>query len=523
VFRSAAEVRHVGEVETREGLVRTWEDCTAGGELQLEVVDVLGLAEIYTLDEMDAGKHDGEWDQGARCDSWDRFLGEGFVVRAGKKRQRAGDDPVKQFEVTHAPWCKEGTPENPLFVVRREGFHLNNENLVFYSAPVIFYNDAFNCFGMGNKHSVGGSYFGWPWRTQAVQRLKRQTHVGTLASTGACCQGEIGLQCEILGLLQRGCVGECMLTDDDGTTYLQEVFVRGGLLMWCGDGPGRAKNLGSKACNHFSRFPCPYCMVEQRDDAFGGDLGDPQYDVVANRRTWGQITEGFATLESLSDDPSEQTRRSMELGLVAPDATGLPLPLYDTMLIVPTEAVPVERLHFDALGSCQLCQVFLLEMLSTRGRRLVSAVMSQTPSLLYPAGTERLKDIVTNYSSLTGSDKWTLQSIMLLVFRPVLQDVRAMKKNMKRHDINDLREIWGTDGKVLEVLQQLVQVASHLSFAVRAPSHNDIELSQLDLLARDVVGFYSKVMGRTGSRPTIHSILHTSEAIRAHGTDVARN
>lgn len=61
------------------------------------------------------------------------------------------------------------------------------------------------------------------------------------------------------------------------------------------------------------------------------------------------------------------------------------------------------------------------------------------------------------------------------------------KKNMKRQDINDLREIWGTDGKVLEVLQQLVQVASHLSFAVRAPSHNDLELSQLDLLARDVV------------------------------------
>ncbi|CBN75890.1 hypothetical protein Esi_0186_0058 [Ectocarpus siliculosus] len=144
--------------------------------------------------------------------------------------------------------------------------------------------------------------------------------------------------------------------------------------------------------------------------------------------------------------------------------------------------------------------------------------MSQTPSLLYPAGTERLKDIVSNYSSLTGSDKWTLQSIMLLVFRPVL----VMKKNMKRQDVNDLREMWGTDGKVLEVLQQLVQVASHLSYAVRAPSHNDRELSQLDLLARDVVGFYSKVMGRTGSRPTIHSILHTTEAIRAHGEDGAK-
>ncbi|CAM9764312.1 unnamed protein product, partial [Ectocarpus sp. 4 AP-2014] len=142
---------------------------------------------------------------------------------------------------------------------------------------------------------------------------------------------------------------------------------------------------------------------------------------------------------------------------------------------------------------------------------------------LYPAGTERLKDIVTNYSSLTGSDKWTLQSIMLLVFRPVLQDLRAMKKNMKRQDINDLREIWGTDGKVLEVLQQVVQVASHLSFAVRAPSHNDLEVSRLDLLARDVVGFYSKVVGRTGSRSAIHSILRTTEAIRAHGKDGVKN
>ncbi|CBJ31804.1 expressed unknown protein [Ectocarpus siliculosus] len=66
MFRSAAEVRHVGETETRGGLLRTWEDCTVGGELLLEVDDVLGLAEIYTVDEMDADKHDGEWDQGAR-------------------------------------------------------------------------------------------------------------------------------------------------------------------------------------------------------------------------------------------------------------------------------------------------------------------------------------------------------------------------------------------------------------------------------------------------------------------------
>ncbi|CAN0333794.1 unnamed protein product, partial [Scytosiphon promiscuus] len=134
-----------------------------------------------------------------------------------------------------------------------------------------------------------------------------------------------------------------------------------------------------------------------------------------------------------------------------------------------------------------------------------------------PPGTEQLKDIVTNYSSLTGSDKWTLQSMMLLIFRVVLADVDAMVSHMKKGAIKGLKAIWGTHQSVLEALQGVIKVSSHLSFAVRAPSHNDDELKNLDLLARDVVGFYSQVMGRTGARPTIHSILHTVEAVRLHG------
>ncbi|CAN0332590.1 unnamed protein product, partial [Scytosiphon promiscuus] len=148
------------------------------------------------------------------------------------------------------------------------------------------YNDAFNAFGLGNKHSIGGSYIGWPWRNQAVQRLKRQTHVATLASAGTCCQGEIGLQCEILGLLQQGCVGDCRLAPGGGSTLAEEVFVRGGLLLWCGDGQRRAKCLGSKGPNHFSWFPCPYCTVRQRQDDSGGDLGNARFDVDANQRVW---------------------------------------------------------------------------------------------------------------------------------------------------------------------------------------------------------------------------------------------
>lgn len=44
-------------------------------------------------------------------------------------------------------------------------------------------------------------------------------------------------------------------------------------------------------------------------------------------------------------------------------------------------------------------------------------------------------------------------------------------------------------------------------------------------MTRDVFAFqvevFSKVMGRTGSRPTIHSILHAVEAIRLHGESVS--
>ncbi|CAN0450034.1 unnamed protein product, partial [Pylaiella littoralis] len=139
--------------------------------------------------------------------------------------------------------------------------------------------------------------------------------------------------------------------------------------------------------------------------------------------------------------------------------------------------------------------------------------MAQEAGQLYPPGTNQLKDIVANYSSLTGSDKWTLQSIMFLVFRPVLEDRRCMK----RQELTDLLDIWGTWEKVLDVLRGLIQARSHLSFAVRAPSYNGLELENLDLLARDVVGFYAKVMGRRGARPTIHSILHVTDTIREHG------
>eukprot|EP00752_Nemacystus_decipiens_P012290 g10896.t1 len=357
LFRTVAEMRDVGEEERRGGLLRVWEDCTPSSHMELEATNVLGLVEMESPQNPNG---DGE-----HSFPWDRYHAEGFATAAGNKRRHQRDAMLKPFKVLESPWHAEGPADKPLFGLRHQGVHLNDMNLPFYSAPVVFSCDAFNAWGLGNK----------------------------------------------------------------------------------------------------------------RDDETGGDLGNPQFDIEKHRRHWGQMMEGFSELEALEDDPHGQEERSKELGLAAPDASGLKLPLYHAMRIVPTEHLPVERLHFDAL----------------------------------------LKDILTDYPSLTGSDKWTLQSIMLLVFRVVLQDVSSMRKNMKKRDVKALRAEWGTYDSVLGALRTLIQMVSLLSFALRAPSYNDEELRQLDSLARDAVGAFAQIMGRTGSRPTIHSMLHTVEAIRLHG------
>ena len=76
-------------------------------------------------------------------------------------------------------------------------------------------------------------------------------------------------------------------------------------------------------------------------------------------------------------------------------------------------------------GQLALAQKYALSVLNSAGKRMVSATVREGTTL-YPPGEDRLKNIVTNYTSLTGSDKWLLGSIMLLVFRPLLVDVEAM-------------------------------------------------------------------------------------------------
>lgn len=73
-----------------------------------------------------------------------------------------------------------------------------------------------------------------------------------------------------------------------------------------------------------------------------------------------------------------------------------------------------------------LIQSDILSGLNMEGKRLISAIVREHGNAIYPPHEKPLKDIVCSYSSLTGSNKWLLSSIMLLVFRLVLQSPASM-------------------------------------------------------------------------------------------------
>lgn len=161
LFRAAAEVQGVVEAESPTGLTRVWEDATAKQNyVRIPVSAILDVCEIYSSEDTQANKHAGDWDLGVRSTSWGGYLGEGFV-RAKRRRRRRGGDVLKPFEVFCEAWSRGGTPEEAMFSLRGEGIHHNNGNEVFFSAPVTFYSDAFNVWGMGNKvgllpRNIGG-------------------------------------------------------------------------------------------------------------------------------------------------------------------------------------------------------------------------------------------------------------------------------------------------------------------------------------------------------------------------------
>ena len=131
-----------------------------------------------------------------------------------------------------------------------------------------------------------------------------------------------------------------------------QVSLRGGLLIFIADSPRRALVLCEKHPNAFSLHPCPYCMVKQvEDEPKGGGLGDAQFDIDKNRRTLGQMKDGWRRLDALPNNSNEQRELSKDLGLVV-DSANRGRPLVDKMLLNTILHVPVERLHADAIVSC---------------------------------------------------------------------------------------------------------------------------------------------------------------------------
>lgn len=82
------------------------------------------------------------------------------------------------------------------------------------------------CIPSCDIHSIpsGGrtpEYMGWAWTDPALQRQRDSTHVATVAGPHACCEGEMELQCRVMGKLQKGCLAEAYLpTGADGKWQL---------------------------------------------------------------------------------------------------------------------------------------------------------------------------------------------------------------------------------------------------------------------------------------------------------------
>ena len=69
------------------------------------------------------------------------------------------------------------------------------------------------------------------WISLTLQRKRDQPHVATVASPHTSCEGEMALQSEILGKLQRGCIAVVTLREPDGELNKHKVSLN--LLRIC--------------------------------------------------------------------------------------------------------------------------------------------------------------------------------------------------------------------------------------------------------------------------------------------------
>lgn len=217
--------------------LRLWEQQGANSEFDVKAIAIKDLLEIYTMGDAANQHHTEGWIEGSRSLLQPHAcVGEGFVVektkgsrrRGGNKRNAPGGDSSKNalvYKPSSFPWMVEGTQDEPLFSIRKEGFFHNLGSKPFLSAPYVVFTDGFNAHGMGNKKSIGGTYVGWAWNSQTVQRRRDEIHITTLASPGASSEGEMDLLCRVAGALQKGCLASVQVQLPGGEWQLVEVRV----------------------------------------------------------------------------------------------------------------------------------------------------------------------------------------------------------------------------------------------------------------------------------------------------------
>lgn len=62
---------------------------------------------------------------------------------------------------------------------------------------------------------------------------------------------------------------------------------------------------------------------------------------------------------------------------------------------------------------------YVLDVLTDKGLKIVSSVMQKEGRGLLSPGEKPLKDITKHFKTYTASQKWLLNSISLLVLRPI--------------------------------------------------------------------------------------------------------
>ena len=81
----------------------------------------------------------------------------------------------------------------------------------------------FNHAFVARKTAEGATYFGLPAFSNALQRCRRHLYPTTIAESGVCIEGEMAFSSGVIAALEKGCIGEALLHDDDGDFYLGEV------------------------------------------------------------------------------------------------------------------------------------------------------------------------------------------------------------------------------------------------------------------------------------------------------------